>query len=168
MQSTPPLPIWSKKNSKRLYFPNAYSLQLRRTRTNWWVDNRYLYTNSYYVADMRINKSFDVVYLAYSCLGLSFDFENRSEDQTFEIAPRCRLTIDEFYFYNTNCISLKGMSSLNKGRCHLIFCVSAATRGRRRRRTDSAVDACPTATIKVFTRAKHRQHLMLKVIESNV
>lgn len=102
---------------------------------------------------MRINKSFDVVYLAYSCLGLSFDFENRSEDQTFEIAPRCRPTIDDFYFYHTNCISLKGMSSLNKGRCHLIFCVSAATHGRRRRRTDSAVDACTTVTSKVFTRA---------------
>lgn len=67
-----------------------------------------------------------------------------------------RLSIDECYLSRTNCISLKGMSSLNKGRWHIIFCVSAATRGRRWRRTDSAADACATVTIKVFTRAKYK------------
>lgn len=73
--------------------------------------------------DREINK---LVIKSFVCrlLVQSFDFKNRSESQTFEIAPRCRLTIDEFYYSLTNCITLKGMSSLNKGRWHIIFCLS--------------------------------------------
>jgi hypothetical protein len=44
------------------------------------------------------------------------------ERRTFEIAQCCRVTIDGFYFGLTNCISLKGMSSLYKGRWHIFFC----------------------------------------------